>query len=69
MPTLSTDVLRGLVAEAGRYLQWEMPIPHGTLKDHHFTLRNTDGAEFLVLESGAPRNNSGSPAARNYRQG
>jgi hypothetical protein len=51
MRMLSQDVLKELVAKPGRYLQWEMPYPHGTLKDNYFTLRNPDGTAFLVLGS------------------
>ena len=29
-----------------------MPIPHGTLKDNHFTLRDPNGSVHLVLGSG-----------------
>jgi hypothetical protein len=52
MQMLSTPLLNELVAKEGRFLQWEMPFPHGSLKRDYFTMREVDGKTILIIESG-----------------
>jgi hypothetical protein len=55
MPMLSTEVLSELVATSGRYLQWEMPIPCGNINEDCFSIREADGRQIQVVDSGGGR--------------
>jgi hypothetical protein len=52
---LSTKVLSELVATPGRYLQWEMSAPWGSINEDCFSIREADGRQIQVVASGGGR--------------